>query len=284
MHRRCLCTLNGWLIHGLLLAPALWLSGCALHADVVELNKEVQVVKGSQEQANKAQAQLQDRLKEMENRLRQAESRPAVGGGDGGMTMTRVDELAARVKELEVKLAKGEGPVAIQVPAPVAKAPVAPPPDPGKPEPSRQSKPVDLGPTAPDSTFSIAGTPDITPTSAFNLAYNDYLNGRYELAVSGFQRFLKDFPSTSLTPSAHYMIGESYYSAKDFPKAVQAFERVVADFGQSEKVPPALYKLGVAFVETGDGAKAREYLKRIIDKYPTSEEAKLARNKLAALR
>ena len=56
----------------------------------------------------------------------------------------------------------------------------------------------------------VPGVPSITPTSAFNLAYNDYLNGKYDLAVTGFQRFIKDFPSTSLTPNAHYWLGESF--------------------------------------------------------------------------
>ncbi|TKB70941.1 MAG: tol-pal system protein YbgF [Nitrospira sp.] len=248
------------------LGPALLLlSGCALHADMLELNKEVQSLKGSQEQAVKSQAQVVERMKEMENRL-------------------RLDELQARLKDLETRLARIEiqptSSVASSGPARLLPAPV---PEPTKPEPSRQSKPIDL-PAGTDGGFMVPGTPDISPTSAFNLAYNDYLNGRYELAVSGFQRFLKDFPSTSLTPSAHYMIGESYYSAKDFPKAMLAFERVINEFGQSEKVPPALYKLGVSSVETGDAVRAREYLKRIIEKFPTSEEAKLAKNKLAALR
>lgn len=272
---------SGWLV----VAGMGALSGCALHADVVELNKEMQALKGAQEQAAKSQAQIQDRLKEMEARLRQAEARPVGGGGDSGISQARFDELSARLKDLETKVAHGgERPVAVPTPSLAAKVPAMPPADLPKPEPSRQSKPVDLGPTAPESDFMIPGTPEITPTSAFNLAYNDYLNGRYELAVSGFQRFLKDFPATSLTPSAHYMIGESYYSAKDFLKAIQAFERVVTDFSQSEKVPPALFKLGVASAETGDAGKAREYLKRVIEKFPTSEEAKLARNKLAALR
>jgi tol-pal system protein YbgF len=250
---------------------------------MVELNKEVQSLRGSQEQAVTSQAQVLERMKEMEDRLRQAESRPILPG-ESAVAAPRVDELQARLKDLEMRLARMEtqstSSVAGSVPAKLLPAPVA---EASKPEPSRQSRPIEL-PTGTDSGFMVPGTPDISPTSAFNLAYNDYLNGRYELAVSGFQRFLKDFPSTSLTPSAHYMIGESYYSAKDFPKAMQAFERVINEFGQSEKVPPALYKLGVSSVETGDAARAREYLKRIIEKFPTSEEAKLAKNKLAALR
>ena len=69
-----------------------------------------------------------------------------------------------------------------------------------------------------------AGVPTITPTSAFNLAYNDYLNGKYDLAVAGFQRFVKDFPGTSLTPNAYYWLGESYYQQKDYVRAIQSFE------------------------------------------------------------
>ena len=30
-----------------------------------------------------------------------------------------------------------------------------------------------------------------TPTASFNLAYNDYLKGNYDLAVAGFESFLR---------------------------------------------------------------------------------------------
>jgi tol-pal system protein YbgF len=131
---------------------------------------------------------------------------------------------------------------------------------------------------------SLAGTPGISPTSAFNLAYNDYLNGRYDLAVTGFQRFLKDFPSTSLAPNAYYWMGESYFSLKDYPHAAQAFQKVVNDHPRSEKVAPALFKMGVVTAEAGDLPKARGYLKKVIEDYSTSDEAKLAKNKLAEIR
>jgi TolA-binding protein len=55
---------------------------------------------------------------------------------------------------------------------------------------ARVSKPS--GPIEPATI--MPGVPSITPTSAFNLAYNDYLNGKFDLAVTGFQRFIKDFP------------------------------------------------------------------------------------------
>jgi len=156
----------------------------------------------------------------------------------------------------------------------------APKLDPLAAEPVKTVKPKNSGGAEP----IIPNVPAITPTSAFNLSYNDYLNGKYDLAVSGFQRFVKDFPGTSLTPNAHYWLGESYYQQKDYARAMQAFEYVSTEFPGNEKVPAALYKLGLAAAETGDLVKSKKNLKRVVEEFPTSDEAKLAKNKLAEIR
>jgi tol-pal system protein YbgF len=254
------------------------LNGCALHADLVDLDKHVR-------ELGKSHEQVLQRVKSIEGRVQQMEARasgPSEPLKAEGPPQRPSDELTGRIKDLEIRLAKLESHASL--PAAAIPQPKVPEAGAATSEASRQSKPVELAPSSPDRGFYVPGTPDITPTSAFNLAYNDYLNGRYELAIGGFQSFLKDFPSTSLAPAAHYMIGESYYNSKNYAKATQAYERVVSEFAQSEKVPPALYKLGLAAAETGDSAKARDYLKRVVEKFPTSEEAKLAKNKLAVLR
>jgi tol-pal system protein YbgF len=161
-------------------------------------------------------------------------------------------------------------------------APVVPKAEPVPGETIRPSKPQKPGPS-PDVPPS-AGVPTITPTSAFNLAYNDYLNGKYDLAVAGFQRFVKDFPGTSLTPNAYYWLGESSYQQKDYVRAMQSFEYLSTEYPGNEKVPAALFKSGLAAGETGDLAKSKKYLKRVIEEFPTSDEAKLAKNKLAEIR
>jgi len=125
--------------------------------------------------------------------------------------------------------------------------------------------------------------PNFIPVSAFNLAYNDYLNAKYDLAIAGFQRFLKDFPGTSLTPNAYYWLGESYYQQKDYVRAMQALDHVL-EYPGNEKIPASLFKLGLAAKETGDLAKSRKTLKRVIEEFPTSDEAKLAKNKLVDIR
>ncbi len=128
-------------------------------------------------------------------------------------------------------------------------------------------------------------SPRVNPSRpGFQTLPGRYLDGRFELAVTGFQRFLKDFPTASLVPSAHYWLGESYYGMRDYVHAMQAFERVVDEYPRSEKVAPALFKLGLAAAEVGDTQRARGLLKRVIEEFSHSDEAKLAKNKLTEIR
>ena len=133
-----------------------------------------------------------------------------------------------------------------------------------------------------------AGGPELqaalTPTALYNQAYNDYLKGNYDLAISGFGELLKKFPGVSQSAHAQYWIGRSHYNKKDYRQALEAYERVLADYPKSDKAPAVLFEAGLAHAELGDAAKARERLKQAIDKYPQSNEASRARLKLADLK
>ncbi len=240
-----------------------WLTGCANHADFVELRDHISTVSRSQDQDQKRLDALQRRLEALERVRDNDSTRPKFE--------PRFDELSARIQKLENRLAKFDE---------AAGVPAVPKMEPIPGEPARFSKPQK--PT--DMPTVMPGVPAITPTSAFNLAYNDYLNGKYDLAVAGFQRFVKDFPGTSLTPNAYYWLGESSYQQKDYVHAMQSFEYLSTEYPGNEKVPAALFKLGLAAGETGDLAKSKKNLKRVIEEFPTSDEAKLAKNKLAEIR
>jgi tol-pal system protein YbgF len=243
------------------------MAGCAKHADFIELREDVANLTKAQEQTQKRQDAFQRRLDT--GKAVPVDESPKVRDASA----QRIQELTSRLADLESRLSRLED----------GKAVVS-----GKLDDSRQVTPVppprSSEPQEPNPAPSLSGTPGISPTSAFNLAYNDYLNGRYDLAVTGFQRFLKDFPATSLAPNAYYWLGESYYSLKDYPHATQAFQKVVNDHPRSEKVAPALFKMGVVTAEAGDLPKARGYLRRVIEDFSTSDEAKLAKNKLAEIR
>ena len=250
----------------LMAGAMLWLVGCAKHADFTELRDHLATVSKSQDQDQKRLDALQRRLESLE-RVKDGESfRQKLD--------PKFDELSARVQKLEGRLAKIDETLSI---------PLLPKAEPSQVDPARLSKPQKPA-SAADVPTMMPGVPTITPTSAFNLAYNDYLNGKYDLAVAGFQRFVKDFPGTSLTPNAYYWLGESSYQQKDYVRAMQSFEYLSTEYPGNEKVPAALFKLGLAAGETGDLAKSKKNLKRVIEEFPTSDEAKLAKNKLAEIR
>ena len=250
----------------LMAGAMLWLAGCAKHADFTELRDHLATVSKSQDQDQKRLDALQRRLESLE-RVKDGESfRQKLD--------PKFDELSARVQKLEGRLAKIDETLSI---------PVVPKAERSQVDPARLSKPQKPA-SAADVPTMMPGVPTITPTSAFNLAYNDYLNGKYDLAVAGFQRFVKDFPGTSLTPNAYYWLGESSYQQKDYVRAMQSFEYLSTEYPGNEKVPAALFKLGLAAGETGDLAKSKKNLKRVIEEFPTSDEAKLAKNKLAEIR
>lgn len=235
------------------------LVGCAKHADFMQTRDQLTTMSKTQDQDHQRVDAVVRRLEVIEK------SRDAKESDVG---KARVDDLSARFQKLESRLAKLEETVSQSF----AKLDTAPE--------VRAAKAIKTTPPV-EAVVTASG---ITPTSAFNLAYNDYLNGKYELSVAGFQRFIKDFPGTSLTPNAQYWLGESYYNLKDYGRAIQTFDYLVAEYPGNEKLPAALYKLGLATAETGDLTKSRKNLKRVLEEFPASDESKLAKHKLAELR
>ena len=120
--------------------------------------------------------------------------------------------------------------------------------------------------------------------SAFDLAYNDFLNGNFDRAAIAFQGFVKDYPATTLTANAHYWLGESFYHQYDYVQAMKAFEYMSNEYPANEKVPASLLKLGQAAKHIGDADKSKKSFNRVIEEFPSSDEAKLAKNKLADFR
>ena len=250
----------------LMAGAILWGAGCAKHADFVEVRDQLMAVSKSHDQDQKRLDALQRRVESLERVKDNESARPKAD--------PKLDELSARIQKLEGRLAKFDEGVG---------SPFVPKIESTSGEPARPPKPQ-KGTSSGDVAAMVPGVPTITPTSAFNLAYNDYLNGKYDLAVAGFQRFVKDFPGTSLTPNAYYWLGESYYQQKDYVRAMQSLEYLTVEYPGNEKVPAALLKSGLAAAETGDLAKSKKNLKRVIEEFPTSDEAKLAKNKLADIR
>ncbi|MEW6757966.1 MAG: tetratricopeptide repeat protein [Acidobacteriota bacterium] len=137
--------------------------------------------------------------------------------------------------------------------------------------PSGAAAPPPLAPGAPT-------TPDL-----YAQAYADYLQGKYDLSLEEFRRFLQAFPDEGRAGNAQYWIGECLYSKKSFGEAKEAFRTVLDRYPKSPKVLAARLKLGFSHLALDETAQGMTALRLLIQSAPDSGEAAIARERLARI-
>ena len=110
---------------------------------------------------------------------------------------------------------------------------------------------------------------------AYVSAYGLVKNKEFELAITAFQSFLKEFPDGKFAPNAHFWLGELYLvlDPADPEASRQAFMLLVSQFSQHAKVPDALYKLGKIQLMKGNRERSKYYLDRVISEYSDSNKS-----------
>ncbi len=118
------------------------------------------------------------------------------------------------------------------------------------------------------------------PQALYDTAYNDYLQGNFDLAVLGFHKYAETYRSTELADNAVYWIGECYYRQSKFQEAIEQFDEVLSRFERSDRTPSALLKKGYAYFELGQRAQGIVHLQNVIREYAGTDEAHLASQRL----
>jgi tol-pal system protein YbgF len=144
--------------------------------------------------------------------------------------------------------------------------------------------PATANPTA--STSSPAVGPGPGAPSADTLYSNglrDITSGKYDLARSEFQDYLKFYADTDLASNAQFYLGEISYKQKQYDDAVAAYDRVLTNYPKSFKLAPARLRKGMALIELGQKTAAVRELREVVRRYPGTEEDRQARAKLKEL-
>lgn len=126
-------------------------------------------------------------------------------------------------------------------------------------------------------------TDPVAEREAYDLAFVDLRNGRYEAAARGFDRFLKQYPESEQAANALYWLGESHYVTKNYRTALTAFNQVIERFPSSSKVPEARLKVGYVHFDLREWDAARKAFEDVIRLYSNATVAKLAQNRLRAV-
>jgi tol-pal system protein YbgF len=124
------------------------------------------------------------------------------------------------------------------------------------------------------------------PPSADTLYSNglrDITSGKYDLARSEFEDYLKYYGDTDLASNAQFYLGEIAYSQRQYSQAVTEYDKVLTNYPRSFKLAPARLKKGMAMIELGQKTSGVKELREVVKRYPGTEEERRARARLKEL-
>jgi tol-pal system protein YbgF len=134
----------------------------------------------------------------------------------------------------------------------------------------------------PSGALSPAGPPPNANTLYEN-GLRDITGGKYDLARSEFQDYLKYYGDTDLASNAQFYLGEIAYSQGKYDLAVSEYDKVLTNYPKSFKLAPTRYKKGVALMKLGQKSAAIKEFREVIKRFPKTQEDALSRQKLSEL-
>ncbi|MBD3344805.1 MAG: outer membrane protein assembly factor BamD [Chitinivibrionales bacterium] len=107
----------------------------------------------------------------------------------------------------------------------------------------------------------------------FQLAYDDFMARRYDLAISGFKDLKDQYPQSPQAEEATYWIAECAYAQEKYDEAAEGYKNYVKEYPEGKKICVTFYKMGMVF-EKKNKKKSRDMVwQRLIEQCPETEEA-----------
>jgi tol-pal system protein YbgF len=271
------------------LAPAANKEIEALQRDIALLQQQIKDLQKSQDEkfaalleatrsaadaANKANTSVAVITSSIEKNLRDQTDKvatPVVGlstrlnemGGELRTLSQAVGDLTALVGRVQVQLTDINN--AIKV---IQQPPVAPPPQSGQP----------------GGSASASDVPPMPAETMYNAARQDYISGKYDLAVQGFNDYLKYYGNTSFAPNAQFYIAMIHFAQGNYEASVKEFDMVLEKYPDNNKTADALLYKGRALVKMpGHKTEGGNEFMEVIRRYPKSDQATQACNDRRAI-
>jgi tol-pal system protein YbgF len=256
----------------------------------LQLIAEIRMLQEQQQQLQALLGTLQDTLKVVTTKLDDQSSTTRKAMADQTLAVTNIgdnvrmlrektDETNVRISSVSQEIEALRQTIASQ-PAPQSVPPggTAVPSGAGAVPPSVPGG----APTQPTAAATVP--PGTSPQRMYDTSYDDYMAGRYDLAITGFENFIQAFPRLAQAADAQYNIGMSYYNQGKWPEARDAFQKVISDYPQqAESVAQSYYKLGQTYEQLKQIDNAKKAYETAVQKYPSSTGATLASQALQRL-
>ena len=118
------------------------------------------------------------------------------------------------------------------------------------------------------------------PSKLYENAYNDFLIGKYEVAIMGFKAFIKQYKEHELAVQAQYYIAEALYSQNKFVDAYEEYSKVETNYPNSEFISSSRLKMALCLELLGKKQESIIVLQSILKDFPNSSEVFAAKEKI----
>lgn len=119
---------------------------------------------------------------------------------------------------------------------------------------------------------------------SYEKAFGLLKDGNYAQAVVAFKSFVKSYPQGRYAGNAQYWLGEANYAQRHFKLALSDFDKVVKNYPASPKRADAMLKMGYTYQELGRLEEAQLSLSNVSKSYPNSTAANLAQKRLQEIK
>lgn len=116
-------------------------------------------------------------------------------------------------------------------------------------------------------------TPLATAAQTYNEADASYNQGFYDLAITGFKEFLRNYPNDVRSQMAQIRIGDSFSAQRKFDQALLEYEMASQNYPNGDRTCVALYKKGLTHVELKENPLATTTLNAVVKECTGTPEA-----------
>ena len=139
--------------------------------------------------------------------------------------------------------------------------------------------------SAPQSTPVVAAAPakNTQEYQLLELANGLSKESKHKDAFNAYDKFLKDYPNSTLAAEATYGLGYSQFALKNYKSAIATQQKVIDLHPESPKVPDAMLNMANSQIQLGLVPGAKKTLRDLIAQFPNSEVTLTAQKRLKAL-
>ena len=132
----------------------------------------------------------------------------------------------------------------------------------------------------PPAPGGSAPTMTASPRQVWDAAYADYTSGQYDLAVLGFEAYIRNFPKSDSADDAQVLICAAFLADKKYQKAIDACDVAIRTYPAGNAIPDAYFRKGLALADMRDMNGARAAWETVVRNFPDSDAGRLARQRL----